>query len=79
MNELKILVKVLQDATATYKSSRIARETSASEKGYNVGIRDYMRSTLKMMPDLDWSVLGEDAKMMVEELKKEEADKAVDL
>lgn len=39
--------------------------------GFSKGARDYMRSTWKVMLDLEWSLIGDDTVAQVESFKAE--------
>lgn len=72
-NELEFQVDALNAAAEVVKSSMLATEKARYDEGYNEGINDYIRSTWEKMPNLDWSLLGEDVVGMIKDFEKKTA------
>lgn len=69
MKELQTQVDGLQAAKKGYRYALEDRY----KMGFANGVNDYMRSTWLKMPNLDWTLLGEDAVKQVESFKVEAA------
>ncbi|KAK1398909.1 hypothetical protein POM88_008772 [Heracleum sosnowskyi] len=67
----------LNTTIALERSTREAAKREKFEVGYSRGVNDYIESTCDHFPSLDWTLLGDDAVKMVEEIKKKEADAAI--
>lgn len=72
VEELKLKVEALQKAVDTYQATQEDGE-EIFNAGYAVGIKDYMVSTYDTFPDLQWSLLGPDVVVAIEQIKKERA------
>lgn len=75
-NELEAQVDALNAAAEVVKSvesSLLIQEKARYDEGYDEGVRDYMRSMWEKMPELNWSLLGEDVVGMIKDFENEAA------
>ena len=71
VNELETQVDALNLASDVTKSSMLIQEKARYDEGYNEGIRDYMRSMWEKMPELNWSLLGDDVVGMIKDFERD--------
>lgn len=67
VKELTLQVDMLQASVKKLKEALPERYNT----GFSKGVNDYLKATWEVMPDLDWSLLGEDAVNQVEKFKAE--------
>ncbi|KAK1353174.1 hypothetical protein POM88_053012 [Heracleum sosnowskyi] len=71
VHDLEVQVDALNVAATSVKSLMLTKEKARYDEGYDEGIRDYMRSMWEKMPELNWSLLGEDVVNMIHDFKRE--------
>lgn len=69
VEELQLQIEALQNTVKKFKKALPERY----KMGFSKGVHDYMKSTWKVLPDLDWALLGADAVTQVEAFKAEAA------
>ncbi|KAK1392038.1 hypothetical protein POM88_011094 [Heracleum sosnowskyi] len=78
VGDFKKKLDSLNTTIALERSTREAAKREKFEAGYSRGVNDYIESTYDHFPSLDWTLLGDDAVKMVDELKKKEVEAAAD-
>ena len=71
--ELEKTIEGLNIAINTYKTTRVDREKSKYADGYNNAVKDYISTTMELYPETDWTLMGDEAMKILEDIQKSKA------
>ncbi|KAL8120331.1 hypothetical protein AgCh_017487 [Apium graveolens] len=70
-DERRRAVSKLQSVTDKHKSVILEAKKVKYKSGWTNGVKDFIKSTIEVFPDFDWSKLGEDTAKEAEKVKAE--------